>query len=114
MSLLKRRLLYQKVKSKGQIMTKKREVSPNLAQNHPRRGIFRQHSVLSDKLLGVYTFFKVATFAFVDPELIRERAAPGPGIDRGNVVLATLGYLGLYPGTFVAAGLDAVRFGPDA
>jgi hypothetical protein len=51
MSLLKRRLLYQKVKSKGQIMTKKREVSPNLAQNHPRRGIFRQHSVLSDKLL---------------------------------------------------------------
>lgn len=64
-------------------------------------------------ILGVYTFFKVATFAFVDPELIRERAAPGPGIDRGNVVLATLGYLGLYPGTFVAAGLDAVRFGPD-
>jgi protein-S-isoprenylcysteine O-methyltransferase Ste14 len=63
-------------------------------------------------VLGVYSVFKAATFAFVDPELIRERAAPGPGIDRGDVVLATLGYLGLYPGTFVAAGLDAVRFGP--
>ena len=63
-------------------------------------------------VLGVYSVSKAATFAFVDPELIRERAAPGPGVDRGDAVLATLGYLGLYPGTFVAAGLDAVRFGP--
>ena len=63
-------------------------------------------------VLGVYSVSKAATFAFVDPSLIRERAAPGPGVDRGDAVLATLGYLGLYPGTFVAAGLDAVRFGP--
>jgi protein-S-isoprenylcysteine O-methyltransferase Ste14 len=63
-------------------------------------------------VLGVYSVFKAAAFAFVDPELIRERAAPGPGVDRGDMVLATLGYLGLYPSTFVAAGLDAVRFGP--
>jgi protein-S-isoprenylcysteine O-methyltransferase Ste14 len=63
-------------------------------------------------ILGVYSISKAATFAFVSPELIQERAAPGPGVDRGDVVLATLGYLGLYPGTFVAAGLDAVRFGP--
>ena len=55
---------------------------------------------------------KAAAFAFLDPELIRERAAPGPGVDRGDVVLATLGFLALYPGTFVVAGLDAVRFGP--
>jgi protein-S-isoprenylcysteine O-methyltransferase Ste14 len=33
-------------------------------------------------------------------------------VDRGDVVLATLGFLALYPGTFVVAGLDAVRFGP--
>ena len=63
-------------------------------------------------VLGVYSVSKAAAFAFVDPDLIRERAAPGPGVDRGDVVLATLGYLALYPATFVAAGLDAVRFGP--
>ena len=63
-------------------------------------------------VLGVYSAFKVASFAFVDPELMRERAAPGPGVDRVDAVVATLGYLGLYPGAFVVAGLDAVRFGP--
>lgn len=63
-------------------------------------------------VLAVYAAFKAAAFACVDADLLRERAAPGPGVDRGDVVLATLGYLGLYPGTFVIAGLDAVRFGP--
>lgn len=63
-------------------------------------------------VLIVYFAFKLAAFAFVDPELIRERANPGPGVDRFDVVLAALGYLGLYPGAFVVAGLDAVRFGP--
>ncbi len=63
-------------------------------------------------VLGVYSVSKAAAFASVDPDLMRERAAPGPGVDRRDVVLATLGYLGLYPGTFVVAGLDAVRFGP--
>jgi len=63
-------------------------------------------------VLGIYFVAKAAAFALLDPELIRERAAPGPGVDRGDVVLATLGYLGLYPATFVVAGLDAVRFGP--
>ncbi|MEE8379468.1 MAG: isoprenylcysteine carboxylmethyltransferase family protein, partial [Gammaproteobacteria bacterium] len=43
---------------------------------------------------------------------IKERATPGQGVDRVDKVLATLGYLGLYPVTFVVAGLDAVRFGP--
>ena len=63
-------------------------------------------------VLGIYSLPKAAAFAFLDPELIRERVAPGPGVDRGDVVLATLGILALYPGTFVVAGLDAVRFGP--
>jgi protein-S-isoprenylcysteine O-methyltransferase Ste14 len=63
-------------------------------------------------VLGIYSLPKAAAFAFLDPELLRERAAPGPGVDRGDVVLATLGFLALYPGTFVVAGLDAVRFGP--
>ena len=63
-------------------------------------------------VLGVYSVSKAAAFAFVNPELIKERAAPGPGVDRGDVMLASLGYLGLYVGTFVVAGLDAVRFRP--
>lgn len=63
-------------------------------------------------VLIVHSLSKVAAFAFVDQELIQERAAPGKNLDRTDVVVATLGYLGLYPGLFVTAGLDAVRFGP--
>ena len=63
-------------------------------------------------VLGIYALFKAAALAFLDPELIRERVAPGPGVDRGDVVLATLGVLALYPVTFVVAGFDVVRFGP--
>jgi protein-S-isoprenylcysteine O-methyltransferase Ste14 len=63
-------------------------------------------------VLGIYSASKVAGLAFTDPELIRERVAPGAGVDRVDKVIATLGYLGLYPGTLVVAGLDAIRFGP--
>lgn len=63
-------------------------------------------------VLGIYSLLKAAAFVFLDPDLIRERVAPGPGVDRGDLALATLGVLALYPGTFVVAGLDAVRFGP--
>ena len=63
-------------------------------------------------IIGIYSLFKAVALAFLDPELIQERVAPGPGVDRGDVVLATLGVLTLYPLTFIVAGLDAVRFGP--
>jgi len=63
-------------------------------------------------VLAVYAVSKVATFIFVNPELIEERTNLGQDVDYGDVVLATCGYLGLYPGIFVVAGLDAVRFGP--
>ena len=63
-------------------------------------------------VLVIYSLLKAAALAFLDPELIEERVAPGPGVDHGDVVLATLGVLALYPVTFVVAGLDAVRFGP--
>jgi protein-S-isoprenylcysteine O-methyltransferase Ste14 len=63
-------------------------------------------------VLGIYSASKVAGLAFANPELIRERAAPGPGVDHLDKVIATLGYLGLYPGTLMVAGLDAIRFGP--
>jgi len=63
-------------------------------------------------VLGIYAASKAAALVFVDPELIKERAAPGQGVDRVDRVLATLGYLGIYPVTFIVAGLDSFRFGP--
>jgi protein-S-isoprenylcysteine O-methyltransferase Ste14 len=63
-------------------------------------------------VLAVYAFSKLATFIFVNPELIKERTNLGQDVDYGDVILATCGYIGLYPITFVVAGLDAVRFGP--
>jgi protein-S-isoprenylcysteine O-methyltransferase Ste14 len=62
--------------------------------------------------LGVDFLSKAVALAFADPELIRERAYPGPGVDRADTVIAALGYLGLYEGTLLVAGFDAVRFGP--
>jgi protein-S-isoprenylcysteine O-methyltransferase Ste14 len=63
-------------------------------------------------VLGIYFVSKIAGLVFIDPDLIRERADPGPDVDRGDKVIATLGYLGLYPSTLLVAGLDAIRFGP--
>jgi protein-S-isoprenylcysteine O-methyltransferase Ste14 len=63
-------------------------------------------------VLGIYTLFKVAAFVFVNTELLQERAAPGPGVIPSDVLVAALGYLGLFPGAFIIAGLDAVRYGP--
>jgi protein-S-isoprenylcysteine O-methyltransferase Ste14 len=63
-------------------------------------------------VLGIYFASKVSALAFGDSEMIKERVAPGQGVDPVDKVLAALGYLGLYPGTFIVAGLDAVRFGP--
>jgi protein-S-isoprenylcysteine O-methyltransferase Ste14 len=61
--------------------------------------------------LAVFAAFTAATFAVVQPALIRERAAPGPDSDRSDRLLAGLGFLGLYPGTLIVAGLDAGRAG---
>lgn len=61
--------------------------------------------------LALFAAFTAATFLAVEPDLVRERAAPGPGSDRRDALLASLGFLGLYPGTLVAAGLDAGRGG---
>lgn len=59
--------------------------------------------------LGVFATLTVVSFALAEPDLLRERAAPGPGVDRADVALATLGFLGLYPGTLIVAGFDAGR-----
>jgi len=42
-------------------------------------------------VLGVFAVSKAATLAFIDPELIVERAAPGPGVDRVQVRTLWLG-----------------------
>lgn len=57
-------------------------------------------------VLGAVT---ASTFVLADPGLLRERAAPGPGVDRRDVAVAGLGFLALYPGTLVVAGFDAGR-----
>ncbi len=62
-------------------------------------------------VLALFAAFGVASFWLVDADLIRERAAPGPGVKRADALVATLGFVVLYPGLLVVAGLDAVRFG---
>jgi protein-S-isoprenylcysteine O-methyltransferase Ste14 len=61
--------------------------------------------------IALFTAFALASFALVPPDLVRERAAPGPGSDPRDVRLASLGFVGLYPGTLIVAGLDAGRSG---
>ena len=63
-------------------------------------------------VLAIYAISKAAALIFVNPELIKERTNLGHDVDYREMVFATCGYLCLYPGTFVVAGLDAVRFGP--
>ncbi len=61
--------------------------------------------------LAVLGLFIVAGFLLIDPDTLRERAAPGPGTQSADARLASLGGLFLYPGTMVVASLDTVRFG---
>jgi len=63
-------------------------------------------------VLGIYLASKAAGFAFAAPDLIRERAKPGSGVDPADKLISAIGYLSLYPGVFLVAGLNAVRFGP--
>jgi protein-S-isoprenylcysteine O-methyltransferase Ste14 len=56
--------------------------------------------------------FVLASLLAVDPDLLRERAAPGPGVKRWDKIVSTLGFLGLYPGTAIVAGFEAAHFGP--
>ncbi len=63
-------------------------------------------------VLAVFGGVTAASFLVAEPDLLRERAAPGPGVDRLDAWLSTLGSLGLYPGTLIVAGLDAGRSAP--
>lgn len=59
--------------------------------------------------LGGFATLTAASFVLAEPDLLRERAAPGAGVDRVDAALASLGFLGLYPGTLIVAGFDAGR-----
>jgi len=61
--------------------------------------------------LAAFTAFTAAAYIVLDPELVSERVSPGGESDRGDALLASLGFLGLYPGTLIVAGLDAGRGG---
>lgn len=63
-------------------------------------------------VLGVYFLSQTFSLVFLNPDLLRERASPGPGVERFDRLIATLGYLGLYEGTFIVSGFDTIRFGP--
>jgi protein-S-isoprenylcysteine O-methyltransferase Ste14 len=63
-------------------------------------------------VLGIYLASKVTALAFANSEMIKERVELGKGVDQVDKLLAALGYLGIYPCTFLVAGLDALRFGP--
>lgn len=62
-------------------------------------------------VLCVFGGFAGSALVVMDPALIRERASLEAGIDPKDVILAGLGFVGLYPGTLVVAGLDTGRFG---
>lgn len=62
-------------------------------------------------VMALFAGFTLAAFVLLPEELLRERAAPSPGSDRRDMRLASVGFLGLYPGTFLVAGLDAGRSG---
>lgn len=59
--------------------------------------------------LGVFGALTAGALLLAPRDLLLERAAPGPGVDRIDVLLASAGFLGLYPGTLIVAGLDAGR-----
>jgi protein-S-isoprenylcysteine O-methyltransferase Ste14 len=59
--------------------------------------------------LAIFAAFTAAAFVVVRPELVRERAAPGPGSDRRDALIAGIGFVGLYPGTLIVAGIDAAH-----
>ncbi|TWT72733.1 Isoprenylcysteine carboxyl methyltransferase (ICMT) family protein [Posidoniimonas polymericola] len=60
-------------------------------------------------LIGLYTAFVGLACATVDPDLLRERARPGHNFEHADALLATCGFLLLYPITLAVAGFDAVR-----
>ena len=61
--------------------------------------------------LLVMVSFSVVSLLVLDPGLLEERASPGPGVKSWDKWVASLGAVGLYPGTAIVAGMEAADFG---
>ncbi|MDJ0869817.1 MAG: isoprenylcysteine carboxylmethyltransferase family protein [Myxococcota bacterium] len=60
-------------------------------------------------VLGLFAGSMVAAFAVLPPALLQARSRAGAGVERWDLVLASLGGFFLYPATLAVAGLDAGR-----
>lgn len=60
---------------------------------------------------GVFAGMAALALALFDRELLRERSALPPGGERWDPLVASLGFLALYPGTLAVAALDVGRRG---
>lgn len=61
--------------------------------------------------LGIYTAISLANFFLVDRELVRERSRLRVGVQRRDVLLASISFFFLFPVTLAVAGIDAGRLG---
>lgn len=60
-------------------------------------------------LFSAYAAFVAIALLLVDTRLLIERARPSSGFDRADAVIATVGFLLLYPVAMAVAGYDAGR-----
>ena len=61
--------------------------------------------------LGIYIAISLANFFLVDPELVRERSRLGEGVQKRDMLLASVSFLFLFPVTLAIAGIDVGRLG---
>lgn len=61
--------------------------------------------------LGIYIAISLANFFLVDPELVRERSRLGEGVQKRDMLLASMSFLFLFPVTLAIAGIDVGRLG---
>ncbi len=59
--------------------------------------------------LGIYTAISIINFFLVDPDLVRERSRLRAGVQRRDVLLASISFLFLFPVTLAIAGIDVGR-----
>jgi protein-S-isoprenylcysteine O-methyltransferase Ste14 len=61
--------------------------------------------------LGIYIAISLANFSLVDPALVRERSRLGEGVQKRDMLLASISFLFLFPVTLAIAGIDVGRLG---
>jgi protein-S-isoprenylcysteine O-methyltransferase Ste14 len=61
--------------------------------------------------LGIYIAISLANFFLVDPDLVRERSRLRAGVQRRDMLLASISFLFLFPVALAVAGIDVGRLG---